>query len=151
MVARKSLGKSFLPAGRSPGQDLPVDQERWQQLTDFISNRDPQIVQQLLDNFFEETDEQLTALHQAIATEQWETIAQIAHAIKGSAPSFGASQLADLAQSLEQAARQAQAPTVQTLYEQLRQLSPQYQIQLNDRLHAQFPPFPSSQERKTRA
>jgi CheY-like chemotaxis protein len=89
-------------------RDLQFDLERLHQLSDC----NLEFEQELLRLYLDDTQTQLQQLRQGVACQDFCQIEQLAHHIKGSSASVGANQLEQLAEALEQQAKQAQAQEI---------------------------------------
>jgi len=65
---------------------------------------EPDFLDELIGMFLEDAAAHLLTIHTAVVTEQWETLRNTAHALKGSAANLGARRLAAVCLRLEQAA-----------------------------------------------
>jgi len=97
-------------------RELQFDLEQLQQLSDHSL----EFEQELLQLYLDDLKFQLTQLQQAIRTEAWLQIEQISHHIKGASANIGAVKLSQLAEVLEQQARQ-QSDSAHELITQLAQ------------------------------
>jgi HPt (histidine-containing phosphotransfer) domain-containing protein len=76
-----------------------------QRLRELEDEGDPDFVQTLVTMFFGETALHLDALRQALARADAPGVAREAHALRGSAATFGAQRIADLAEVIERLGR----------------------------------------------
>lgn len=84
-----------------------------------ITGNDPQEMDSLIRQFLALTEDDLERLHQAILKKNHPEVAHLAHRIKGSSATLGATPLARLAGALENQAR-ASAGDYHRLYGQMR-------------------------------
>lgn len=105
-------------------RDLQFDLERLHQLSDY----NLEFEQELLRLYLDDTQTQLQQLWQVVDCQDFYQIEQLAHHIKGSSASVGANRLEQLAEALEQQAKQAQA----------QQMKPELITQLGLQIVQQF-------------
>jgi HPt (histidine-containing phosphotransfer) domain-containing protein len=84
-------------------------------LKTLASDTDLTILRDLLGSFVTEMAEQIQAINKALEDGDYETIAGIAHTMKGLGATFGANAMQDLMQRLETAASAQDASTVKEL------------------------------------
>jgi CheY-like chemotaxis protein len=102
-------------------QQLQFDLEQLHQLSD----QNLEFEQELLRLYLDDTHAQLPALRQAIDTQNLRQIEQLAHHIKGSSASVGASPLEQLAEALEQHTKRVQQSQTELKPEIMTQLEGQ--------------------------
>lgn len=95
-----------------------IDRQRLQE----YSGGDIDFEQELLDVFVADAQEHLTAIGNAIATQDFTTIAQEAHHLKGSGGNVGADSFQSLAAQLEQAAKDEHSANCQAHLTALQQI-----------------------------
>ncbi len=93
---------SASPRIASDGSELDVDRSAFDSLAAEIGRAD---ALQTFSVFFNETENRLKRLRELSCDEDRNAIAHEAHALKGSAASFGLRKVSDLARTLEQNAR----------------------------------------------
>jgi diguanylate cyclase (GGDEF)-like protein len=81
--------------------DSPLDQEIFCELRESVGKA----FEKLLEIFMEDTPKYLQSLEQAVAMSDSETVAAVAHSIKGSSRNFGANRLGDISKALEDIGR----------------------------------------------
>ncbi len=79
----------------------------------------PDVVARVLDRFYDESAERLTALRQALATDDAPRFERAAHALKGIAGTVGAREVADLAVQLELTGREGRLQAAAGLVDDL--------------------------------
>ncbi|WOG29328.1 Hpt domain-containing protein [Endozoicomonas sp. 8E] len=80
-----------------------------------LTEDDAPLMQTLLDEFLNTTEEDLRSLDQAVKKKMHQEIASLAHRIKGSSMIVGASQLIQLTNELEEAGKRAENDKFESL------------------------------------
>ncbi len=93
-----------------------------------LSDHNPEFEQELLQLYLTDTQIHLQQLGEMVKRQNLLQIERIAHHIKGSSASVGASQLEAIAESVEQQAKQQQLAAASQLAEQLEQKFNQFQL-----------------------
>ncbi len=86
-----------------------------EQLTTLASAAGLEAASAILDAFWKSNDDLLNLLRENIANQNFDEISKAAHALKGSAFNLGATQLAERAKSIEDAAKEADVSTAEGL------------------------------------
>lgn len=86
-----------------------------------LSDHNLEFEQELLKLYFDDTCDQIQQLQQAISRQSLQQIERIAHHVKGASASVGAKRLEQLAEALEQQAKQKQLEIATDLFLQLKQ------------------------------
>lgn len=103
---------------------LQIDWEHLHHLSDGSS----EFELELLQLFNEDTQTQIELLKEAIATENFRTIEEAAHHIKGAASNVGTVSIQAIATEIERQARQKQTATMNALTSELERLLHQLQV-----------------------
>ena len=86
----------------------PLNMDTIASLRELQGDDDPEFLKDLIATFFEETDEQLVGLEQAVAQQNAIGFQKIAHALKSSSANVGAVQVSKLCRELEEMGRNGQ-------------------------------------------
>ena len=128
-LAARCLASAGSPTGtarrrRGPGstlrlQDPPdggLDQDALATLAALIGDDDPAFLAELLDDFLAGTPGQLDALGAALDGGDLETARRVAHTLKSTAATFGATELSEACRRVEAAARDGDLETARRGY-----------------------------------
>lgn len=85
-----------------------------------LTEDDAPMMQMLLDEFLNTTEEDLRSLEKAVENKTHREIASLAHRIKGSSMIVGANQLIQLTNELEEAGKQAENEKFESLLSDIR-------------------------------
>lgn len=107
--------------------ELHFDLARLHQLSD----NNQEFEQELLQLYIDDTQDQLQHLQQAIDKQNLQHIERIAHHIKGASASVGAKQIEQIAEMIEQQAKQQQLETINVLIPRLEHSFSQIQTLLH--------------------
>jgi histidine phosphotransfer protein HptB len=102
----------------------PIDLEHLAQL----SEGDRDFEEELLMLYLQDTTEQLTRLKTAAIAQDWQTLHQTAHHIKGASGNVGAPAIADIAAQLEQHTKQGILESTAAITELIAELETAYAI-----------------------
>ena len=94
-------------AGARPNWVVDLDLKILEQLYRFK----PAAIRELISTFIEHAGSQIADLERAMSQEDTEAISALAHSLKGSSGTIGASRMSDLCASLERQARETEMPT----------------------------------------
>ncbi len=113
-----ALVAQWLPQRQSdmPPEAPPIDRDH----LDHMFRHDAKVVQEMIALFLSSTDEALGRLHASLEAKDARRVAAIAHEIKGASLYIGASQCAESARALEQAAKREDWPEIATAQAILR-------------------------------
>lgn len=89
--------------------DRPIDRETYDRLLE-VTGGDLAFLDDLVDTYLSDADEQLDAMRSAAAIDDPETLLRPAHTLKSSSANMGALGLADQCRSLEMDARAGSVP-----------------------------------------
>lgn len=89
-----------------------IDIDKLRELNDAIGS---EAVKSILNVFLNELDMQLSEIHICLELQQTNRIADIAHVLKSTSATFGATELTDIALRIETAARQQQVDELDLL------------------------------------
>ncbi|WP_020674743.1 hybrid sensor histidine kinase/response regulator [Geopsychrobacter electrodiphilus] len=106
------------------GPSSPIDRKALDALRALETEAMPDLVQQIVAAYLEQSPGLLTQLHQAVGDNDWETTQQMAHCLKSSSANLGALHLAELCKTMEMGSRAGQVQNAADLY---TQISDEYQ------------------------
>jgi HPt (histidine-containing phosphotransfer) domain-containing protein len=87
--------------------DTPViDRTALDVIAEVFSSSDPDALLDLLETFLTESAKQIEEMHSAFLTGDWATLHRMAHSLKSSSATFGATRLAQVSAALELAAKE---------------------------------------------
>ena len=102
-----------------PQQSVPVNYAMLNMLRKLEAADAPDLLDQLIDVYLQETPATLAALQTAIAAADAPALRQLAHRLKGSSLNFGAKEVASICQELEQLGTAGSVQGADVLYGRL--------------------------------
>lgn len=84
---------------------------------------DEDVIKDIYEEYVNSIREKLPEFETALASENWQTLDHLAHAVKGNALAVGDTDIADVAIALRSAAKLSEKDTATSLYEKLKALA----------------------------
>ena len=82
-----------------------IDRSALEAIVEIFGAEDPSAILDLLDTFLLESAKQVNEMHTSLAADDWAKLHRMAHSLKSSSATFGASRLSQAATMLESAAK----------------------------------------------
>lgn len=132
LIATESATRNSPDLHLNHGAALPINSDLWELYFDLahlhrLSDHNWEFEQELLRLYMDDTLDQLQQLQRAIDRQSLQQIECVAHHIKGASASVGAKWVEQIAERLEQNARQNHLETIHVLMRQLEQAFHQIQ------------------------
>ena len=86
-----------------------------------MAGGDKEFLKEVLNIFINDYPAKLSSLKEAVAKEDFKTIVELAHALKGAAANLGLSSIQELLRQLEYAGKEHQSENLETIYQKLAQ------------------------------